>query len=95
MAGRASLTIGFGYGDSFSSSVSDVTLYAHFPKPHYVAKQVHCLGGERVPCEAGALIERTSPSQAVSCRLRRRRLRALHCRKRLGGEDAGNWLRAF
>ena len=41
-----------------------VTLYADFPKAHYVAKQVHCLGGERVPCEAGALIERTSPSQA-------------------------------
>jgi hypothetical protein len=49
-----------------------VAPYADFPKAHNVAKQAQCLGGERLPGEAGALIERTSPSQAVPCRLRRR-----------------------
>jgi hypothetical protein len=38
-----------------------VTLYADFPKAHNVAKQVHCLGGERVPGEAGALIGARRP----------------------------------
>ena len=44
-----------------------VAPYADFPKAHNVAKQAQCLGGERLPGEAGALIERTSPSQAVPC----------------------------